>query len=552
MNYKPLFYLGLLLLFLYQPTAQAQNNRQNLIRKNLTIIYMPDPNDDESAYYIAAEDIFSEEATADLWSNSALKPAQDLLTGLFSDRDQGGDARLQRVTYRILQMGVAEDMHTNIIIVDDSQGPVAQEISDVYGDWLDAENQIISGSFEEWEDGVTEYNILLGAHEMSNMGSKWVKGQFAHGLMHSRNHPGMAAHQFYPLNEGSNSVIMTVPNIEKTYWESIANMASYLTEADLLVETFDWFSVNGIVRVKAERGPEDQQVKGSPWLFDRLKVDSEGEDVEGMPGYRQYRLFDLHPQAIINNEAVMGMLLSRYAKYVGYSNTFRTIHQETPNALRANGNYMGSLLDKLCQQAYEQRKEENGQVYLLPVALADYFIDYNASTVEDFSALFDDQLPRHWIETYFQQARKPIFKRFGEDVRFAELKEIDFIVNTLKSQPSGALASSKYLESEESEEPVEASNYTEEEEDYPAESDEYEFDGYEDEEYDGDDEEYYEDENYYEEEYEGEEEYYYDEDTEDEFSEEEDEYLEEEFEGEKIEEEGEYEEYFEEEEVEEP
>ncbi|MEO0330105.1 MAG: hypothetical protein AAF223_00240, partial [Bacteroidota bacterium] len=158
MNYKPLFYLGLLLLFLYQPAAQAQNNRQNLIRESLTIVYMPDPNDDESVYRIAAEDIFSGEATADLWSNSDLKPAQDLLTGLFSDRDQGGDARLQRVTYRILQMAVAEDMHTNIIIVDDSQGPVAQEISDVYGDWLDAENQIISGSFEEWEDGVTEYN----------------------------------------------------------------------------------------------------------------------------------------------------------------------------------------------------------------------------------------------------------------------------------------------------------------------------------------------------------------------------------------------------------
>ena len=56
-------------------------------------------------------------------------------------------------------------------------------------------------------------------------------------------------------------------------------------------------------------------------------------------------------------------------------------------------------------------KTDAPKTYLLPLAYVDYFTGYNAKTAKEFNAIFENKMPRLWVNMYWNHGRETVRKR---------------------------------------------------------------------------------------------------------------------------------------------
>ncbi len=413
---------GLTFLLGYQSSVQAQSQRIKFIQSQINIFYVENPYQGNKVWALHPQDIYDskydQDVAGNFWQNTNMDKAHSLLKRLFRHPEKGGDARLQRITHRLLQMRAGS---VNLWLIDDKQAPLNEHAIEEYGPCLDSNGQVWPCAAQYTnKHGEGFYYVILGAKNMNRQGHYWTQTHFIHSLMHTREHPDMGAHIFYPytkpykysLETGGDYTLESIPDMREVYWESVSNMASYLYDPSLLRRTYNWLTGNGAVLVETDRSQHASSIPSSNWLYTRMNISESagisvaGTPVKGMSGYKKYFIRDLSPQFIINNEAVMGILLAYHAKYFGVGHTFQAVHQETKKAKAEDGYYIGALIEKLCDKAAE--KKEGGLSHLLPIAYADYLTEYRTTSIEKFCAMFDGQLSRKWVDVYWNEVKDQV------------------------------------------------------------------------------------------------------------------------------------------------
>ena len=367
--------------------------------------------------------------------------AQDLMKNLVRDPAEEGDTLLQQITDQILQM---EGGKVVVLLVDDNtrlKDELKDKLFENYGAGCrDTEDRIWPCTWMDDRNDKKIVYIPMGGRNMHIYGYDWAYAYFVHGLMHSRYHPDMGAHVFYPFNEDFNYprdsdelMLNAYPNIKHAYWESVANMAAYLYDPQLLAYTFDWFAQNGALEVEVERSNHAQQIDSSAWLYNHLKVESPGNGAVDAFGRTRYHIRELPPRFIIQNEAIMGMLLTQWSRQFGMDKLFNIIDRNTLEAIKVQGYYTGTLLDFLCENTSETSE---GLSHLLPLAYADYLTNFGTVNSKEFSDLFEGELSNYWIDQYFSYARSTI--KFEMEMERSGFSQNDFnvIAELLKAQSS--------------------------------------------------------------------------------------------------------------------
>src|SRR5262249_36110912 len=133
------------------------------------------------------------------------------------------------------------------------------------------------------------------------------------------------------------------------------------------------------------------------WMYSQLKRAGVHEipgTVYGS-GYGYFRLRDLTPRFIIHNEFILAMIFADYAHHLGVNRFVNAIKSSNQRLYRVSGSGIATLFDTLCQaglggrrlEAVENVNEAGPKPYLIPLAYADYFTGYRATTKADFAAI---------------------------------------------------------------------------------------------------------------------------------------------------------------------
>ena len=424
------------------------SKRLKFIHEKLGFIYVSEPHEgvEGSTWWLDNSSVYSgnysKKEAGNLWVNPNMKSAQQLLKKLLRDPKDGGNARLQRVVYRILRMGSKEDRY-GISLIDDSDNSLSKFVEDVFEPCLDTQGKVWPCTMREDATSHNIYHLSMGAYNMSYYGYDWTEAQFVHALMHAQEHPAMGAHLWYPYTKegqyatkGDHYMLEAVTIVEEAYWESIANMAAYLVDAGLLRRTFVWFKNNNTLLVQAQRAESDLSTASSSWYGYR-SLGEEYEEVEGKPNFRKYSIRSIKPELTLKNETIMGMLLAQYAKYNGFSKTFSIIHGETSRAAKYEGFYSSILIDELCKRNFKLQQKKGKNIYLtymLPLAYADYFTGFKTETQEAFAELFDNKVSPHAIAEYWIMAREQVRSRVSNSPEQMSLKDFGTLAKLLERQ----------------------------------------------------------------------------------------------------------------------
>lgn len=434
--YKYFWILSVLLLNL-PLHAQDEDTRQYLI-KNLSFFYVETPNDTLKSYYILDNEEIAKEDTATIcgkfWKDLNMENAKALVRGLLGTPENGGDLTLQHYAKKVCQI---QDKPVQIWLYNDADS-LNKFAMQAYNPCIDSEGYIwpCANSYEEDDkefDNWAGY-MHLGSINMNYFGPAWTKETFLHELMHTQDHSNIKAHIFRSymtdkwFHYGSDEdhyVAEAVPSLTSAYKEGIANTISMLYDEKEAQQTFKWFANNDYLLVETTYdSTAATEIPAKAWLYHRIRqtMSDDGDALSGkelshdkIANYKGYKIQDLLPKFIIHNENIIALIFSRYVKYVNLDSFLDAVFDV--NLADPSVSPLSQIFKTLCeaglpedQTVYTVRKlpSDTPKPYLLPLAYADYLTGYTALDKQEFSEIFEEELPQPWIDLYWETAMEDL------------------------------------------------------------------------------------------------------------------------------------------------
>lgn len=442
------------------PGASAQSDRDYL-RGKLSFRYVHTPNSTSSAVEVLDNAaIASGTESGTFWASPSLRGLHGLVRALLKAPGQGGDANLQNVAARTVRI---LDRPVMITLVNDMTAPLSQAAMthwDACDDgngraWPCASNasvtddqrahcaQTLRRPVPARQDATWAGTMTLGQAAFNGGTAGSPTGTFVHELVHTQDRSDRAAHMFLVSrreyhygDDGTHFDIEAVPNLASTYQEGIANAVMMTMDGREARRMFDWFASNGVLMVEktalrpgtgAGEAPCWTTVTSpSPdiWLYNQLRAAGVREvrrSPNPFPNYAYFRIRDLPPRFIVHNENIIALVFSEYARHLGLSNFMAALKANDATLFRVCASSIAQLYDRLCRAgnrgALPHASEARGLVsgdaatprpYLIPLAYADYFTAYNATTKAEYASIFENMLPQEWVDLYWDRYKSQV------------------------------------------------------------------------------------------------------------------------------------------------
>jgi hypothetical protein len=446
----PSIYLYVLLLpvLLLSVNLQARESemQRELLIKYLHFYYIESPNKPNSPYKLNNAMIAQKNTCTqcgNFWKNPNTKQARDLLQALFSDTNQGGDLKLQRIAYHILKPNSTTDpKFIQIWIYDDVKEPLNQRALAVYQPCESEKGRVWPCAAGLKEAGFEKYGgfMHLGASHMRRIGAGKTKAAFLHELSHAQDHivaetdashfaQAHASHLDEPnlwlLNETGqqpkHTVIEAAPSWTLAYREALANTFDLVYNPDQAKRIFQWYVDNAMLLVDAVYNEETPDISEEEWLYHRISKDlantgtplsAKEYDPVIARYYKGYRMNDLPPAHIIRNEMIMALMFYGYINYVGLDefnlSLLETNNRITQDKKREEDNPLRLLNNEDRRDPFRllfyrlnisarpdiplatlpTSSGRGSKSHLLLIAYIDYFTRYQIQSKEEFAKVF--------------------------------------------------------------------------------------------------------------------------------------------------------------------
>ena len=148
------------------------------------------------------------------------------------------------------------------------------------------------------------------------------------------------------------------------------------------------------------------------WLYNQLHDAHVREVVRTpnpYPAYNYFRIRDLPPRFIVHNENIIALVFSEYARHLGLQKFLNALKTNDATIFRVSTSPIAQLYNTLCRAGLDGRplssvmgvNEAGPKPYLIPLAYADYFTAYTSRTKDDYASIFENMLPREWVDLYW-------------------------------------------------------------------------------------------------------------------------------------------------------
>jgi len=412
----------------------AQNATQRYLIEHLRIYYIAQPNAATgSQELLDNQQIFAGNESGPFWSNSQMSHAQTLVRGLLKEQEQGGDQSLQYFTTSIARI---LNKKVKILLYNDTAAPLNAHAEANFDPCPDRNNYVwpCARSYKANESASRHWAgyMHMGAKNMNDRGIAWTKATFLHELVHTQDQSENRAHVFYSftadqwyhygadrahrvLVDTAHNPIYTeaVPSIVSAYKEGIANTISLLYDRQEAMRFFQWFATNGRMMVEVTNDPAATDIPQEAWLYNVLQNAGlgNGSNIPGRSSYRAYRVRSLTPRFIVHNEFIQALIFSKYVEHINLTRFINAIKQANRHLSRSTAPTVAVLFRELCDAGLENgetfesvsaQSHDRPKRYLLPLAYADYFTSYGATTKDEFMAMFENGSPiQGWVDLYW-------------------------------------------------------------------------------------------------------------------------------------------------------
>ena len=456
----PVLWLGI-----HYGYAQEEDPRPYLMEK-LRFYYVEAPNDSSQTPFLLDNKKIAANDTSgyygEFWTSLNMESARALVRGLLGTPENEGDLALQGYAKKICQI---QDKPVEVWLYNDVDSLNAFAM-DTYNPCTDNEGYVwpCASSFKEGNEKFEEWAgyMHLGAINMNTYGAEWTKATFLHELMHTQDHSDIRAHIFHSYEAGkwyhygsdeNHYFAEAVPSLTSAYQEGIANTISMLYNEKEARQTFTWFANNDYLLVETTYDSTAAiEVPARAWLYHRIRqaTNDDGDDLSGedqdsvvIANYRGYRIRELPPKFIIHNEMIIALI---FFKYVEHSNLETFIDAViATNFTDPSMSPLAQTFKSLCEAGLPEGETvltvrklpvDTPKPYLLPLAYADYLTGYTAMNKQEFSEIFEEELPQPWIDLYWDTAKQDVRTVVPLDDR-TSYEDLGAIARTLDIYPAG-------------------------------------------------------------------------------------------------------------------
>lgn len=450
----------LVVLFAWQMSnSYSQANDRTTLRDKLEFRYIATPT---ATTYVTLDNasIFSGTEAGAFWTNTNMRGGQGLVRALLKTSQNGGDATVQYYAARII--GIV-NKPVIVYLYDDTAGSLSNAAVNNWSMCLDdpnaavrkawpcASNQSTSDDANQaWarcmgqtvparQDGQYAGYMHMGAHYMNRQGLPWTKGTFVHELVHTQDRSDMRLHLFWVNganymygSDGTHYDVEAVPNRAMTYMEGIANTITLLYSGSDANFYFNWFSRNDNMMVEINPNPPGTgagaprcEVAVAPsadaWLYNQIVRSGATERGRARSGaYGLFRVRDLQPKFIAHNEFIIALIFSEYSRHISLNKFMQALRASNNQLFRVSASGIATLFKNMCEAGLAPGETLTSvsasgitgpKKYLLPLAYADYFTAYRATSKSQFSEIFENMLPQGWIDLYWDTEKDNVRTR---------------------------------------------------------------------------------------------------------------------------------------------
>ncbi|MEJ2111861.1 MAG: hypothetical protein P8Z37_18520 [Acidobacteriota bacterium] len=263
--------------------------------------------------------------------------------------------------------------------------------------------------------------IHIGQHFFSNQSAANARFVILHELMHTQDMSDFPQHPFFIngtwYHYGADQAHFygeAIPSMGFAFMEGIANAFAYhfAYGQNYGPKISSWFSPDRIISV--EMNAPSSGGSSDVRLYQQLQAAGVRPQSRS-GGYANYKLSQLPARILIHNEMVITNILYEYMRHINFRRVIKalkTYNRGANSVFSGNGN-LQTMLTTLCQaglppdlqaqsfgdcSVFPERKE-----FLLPLAYADYFSGFSASSAADFNQLFDNGMNAELIGCYWAE-----------------------------------------------------------------------------------------------------------------------------------------------------
>jgi hypothetical protein len=451
--------LPVLLLNIHYGYAQEEDPRPYLIEK-LRFYYVEAPNDSSQKPFLLDNEKIAANDTSghygEFWTSLNTEIARALVRGLLGTPENGGDLALQRYAKEICQI---QDKPVEVWLYIDADSLNAFAM-DTYHPCLDSEGYVwpCASSFKKGSEKFEEWAgyMHLGTINMNTHRDEWTKAAFLHELMHTQDHSNVGAHIFHSYeagkwfdygSDGTHYMAEAVPSLISAYQEGIANTVGMLYDEKEARQIFTWFANNDYLLVETTYDSTAAvDLPARAWLYHRIRqaINDDGDDLSGedrdsviVANYRGYRIRELPPKFIIHNEMIIALIFSKYVQHVNLDTFIEAVI--ATNFTDPSMSPLAQMFKSLCEAGLPAGETvltarklpvATPKPYLLPLAYADYLTGYTAMNKQEFSEIFEEELPQPWIDLYWDTEMQHVREVVPLDDR-TSYEDLNSIARTL-------------------------------------------------------------------------------------------------------------------------
>ncbi len=407
--------------------VQATPADQQILKDRLSFRYVANPNQNPPAdpEILNNESIIAGTFEGSFWTTSGIAVLQNLVKALMADRAHGGDDSLQEYARLVTDLTRKPVL---VLLLNDLQplnatmtvgGRTVKVAAHHWGAWIGAGNRVWPSARHNSDDSPWAGQMSLGAYAFTN-NSQWggrarkVNATFIHELTHTQDASHRRGHIFSidrrSYSYGPDNVHYTneaVPNRAAVYSETIADAMAFLYSSEEEQEYFNWFAANDALVVEKTEPPASLR---DFWLYNRLQAAGVAESpirnaysADMQARYAFYRIRDLPAELMAHNEMIMALVLAEFTRHVGDPVLFDALGSANASLRNVSASGMAVLFEEMCRRAEQMPFGAGSGAHpeLMPLAYADYFTAYRATSADEFNTIFERMMPPSRVAAYW-------------------------------------------------------------------------------------------------------------------------------------------------------
>ncbi len=455
------------------PSASEAATPRERIANYVLFYYVGDPNNSNKTYNpqrLDPTDLIAGKEDSDFWRDTEIPGLQDLVRALVQRPKDKDTESFQGLVADLLDL---RGRRIVVYLIDDAGQPLAdggRVVERRYGATVDDAGTAVWPSAEDdWALSPTG-SRLAGAYstgEVNLRSAADARSTFLHELAHiqalsdARPHLFTIAGKDYSYGlDGSHSGRQLLPELSTVYDEAIAGAIQMLHDPTLVAEAFEDLGAKGVVLVETAR-PDPAKHRGAMvlddvWLHDQIKASGTPVLKTSDPNFVAVDLANLPGKFLLHNEKAMAVVIAESARRtMGYRGLLQAIYQTNAvvdqrdrganrSTSRLTVNELALLLVTLGGEILGSNdptvamSSGGPTVHLLPLAYLDYMTARDAASMDEFGALFKDQLAPDWLSVYWQVGRPLLDSALPAATRPPRsLAELDIIASAFAAGARG-------------------------------------------------------------------------------------------------------------------